>query len=171
MNITKSIKTFQAIIPSINAKYRAYANRVIELFKDRKIEKTKEAEKLLYQLGSRGKAPQSAIKKITEHYSKAEPATGKLNRSTSQNFFISGDILTVHTYNYQLKKTGAIKGSEWERPWRLFPFAPFYCACLFELVVVSMNSQNVPRDEKVLRCRSVQFTGCWFGLAVMLCDF
>ena len=65
MNLNKSIKEFKSVIPAINQKYRPYAEQVINLFQDRKIEKRKEAEKLLDQLSSRGKGPQSAIKKIT----------------------------------------------------------------------------------------------------------
>ena len=68
MNLNKSIKEFKSVIPSINQKYRPYAEQVINLFKDRKIEKRIEAEKLLDQLSSRGKGPQSAIKKITDKY-------------------------------------------------------------------------------------------------------
>jgi len=121
MNINRSINTLKSITPTINPKYRAYADTVINLFKDRKIEKTKEAEKLLYQLGSRGKAPQAAIQKITEKYSKAETVKGKLSRPTSQTFFISGDILSNVIYKSQLKKTGEIKESKaYELPPRPF---------------------------------------------------
>ena len=70
MNINKSIKEFKSVIPSITQKYRPYAEQVINLFKDRKIEKRKEAEKLLDQLSSRGKGPQSAIKKLMKNTSK-----------------------------------------------------------------------------------------------------
>ena len=44
MNIDKSVKLFKSVIPTINQKYRPYADQVINLYKDRKIEKTKEAE-------------------------------------------------------------------------------------------------------------------------------
>ena len=47
MNINKSIKEFKSVIPSITQKYRPYAEQLINLFNDRKIEKRKEAEKLL----------------------------------------------------------------------------------------------------------------------------
>ena len=67
MNLNKSIKEFKSVIPAINQKYRPYAEQVINLFQDRKIEKRKEAEKLLDRLSSRGKGPQSAIKKINEN--------------------------------------------------------------------------------------------------------
>ena len=80
MSIKKSIKDLTALLPSKTNKYRPYADQVLNLFKDRKIEKRKEAEKLLDQLASRGKAPQSAIKKLNEKYAKAESATGKLDR-------------------------------------------------------------------------------------------
>ena len=60
--INKAIKHFKSVIPSINEKYRPYADQVIKLFSERKIEKIKEAEKLLSQLSSRGMAPQTAIK-------------------------------------------------------------------------------------------------------------
>ena len=79
MNINKSIKEFKTAIPGMNKKYRPYAEQVINLFKERKIEKRREAEKLLEQLSSRGKGPQSAIRKITDKYSKAESAIGKLS--------------------------------------------------------------------------------------------
>ena len=80
MSIKKSIKELTALLPANTNKYRPYADQVLNLFKDRKIEKRKEAEKLLDQLSSRGKGPQAAINKITEKYSKAESATGKLDR-------------------------------------------------------------------------------------------
>ena len=81
--ITKSIKLFKnVILPTIAEKYRPYATQVISLFADRKIEKTKEAEKLLMQLSSRGMGPQSAITQLEKKYSKKETATGKLSRPT-----------------------------------------------------------------------------------------
>ena len=43
MNLNKSIKEFKSVIPSINQKYRPYAEQVINLFKGRKIEKRIEA--------------------------------------------------------------------------------------------------------------------------------
>ena len=65
--ITKAIKLFKSVIqPTINEKYQPFADQVIKLFTDRKIEKTKEAEKLLMQLSSRGLGPQSAINQITK---------------------------------------------------------------------------------------------------------
>ena len=109
MNINKAVKVFKSVIPSINKKYRPYAEQVVNLFKDRKIEKTKEAEKLLDQLSSRGKGPQSAITKINEKYSKAESAKGKLTRPTEQTYFISGVIHSIDTYKQKLKKAGTIK--------------------------------------------------------------
>ena len=109
MNINKSIKEFKSAIPTINQKYRPYAEQVINLFKDRKIEKRKEAEKLLEQLSSRGKGPQSAIKKITDKYNKAESAIGKLTRPTTQTYFVSGVIHNIITYKQKMKKTGEIK--------------------------------------------------------------
>ena len=69
MNINKAIKDLKTLLQSSTNKYRPYADQVLNLFKDRKIEKRKEAEKLLDQLSSRGKAPQAAITKITEKYS------------------------------------------------------------------------------------------------------
>ena len=75
-----------ALKPSKTNKYRPYADQVLNLFKDRKIEKIKEAEKLLEQLASRGKAPQAAIKKLNEKYTKAESATGKLERRELKTF-------------------------------------------------------------------------------------
>ena len=104
MNLNKSIKEFKSVIPSINQKYRPYAEQVINLFKDRKIEKRIEAEKLLDQLSSRGKGPQSAIKKITDKYSKAESAKGKLTRPTTETFFVSGITQSTITYEQKLKK-------------------------------------------------------------------
>ena len=92
----------------MNQKYRPYAEQVINLFKDRKIEKRIEAEKLLDQLSSRGKGPQSAIKKINEKYIKAESAKGKLTRPTTQTFFVSGVIHSVITYKQKMKKTGEL---------------------------------------------------------------
>ena len=90
--INRAVQEFQSLKSTINPKYRSYADEVISLFKDRKIEKTKEAEKLLMQLSSRGKAPASAIQKINEKYKKAEPATGKLTRPATQTYFINGKI-------------------------------------------------------------------------------
>ena len=109
MNINKSIKEFKTAIPGMNQKYRPYAEQVINLFKERKIEKRREAEKLLEQLSSRGKGPQSAIKKITDKYSKAESAIGKLSRPTTQTYFVSGITHSTITYKQQLKKTGTVK--------------------------------------------------------------
>ena len=109
MNINKSIKEFKTAIPGMNKKYRPYAEQVINLFKERKIEKRRGAEKLLEQLSSRGKGPQSAIRKITDKYSKAESAIGKLSRPTTQTYFVSGIIHSVITYKQKLKKTGEVK--------------------------------------------------------------
>ncbi len=114
MNIDKSIKVFKTVIPSINQKYRPYAEQIINLYKDRKIEKTKEAEKLLIQLASRGKGPQSAITKINEKYIKAESAKGKLTRPTEQTYFISGVIHSVDTYKQKMKKAGTIKERQYK---------------------------------------------------------
>ena len=116
MNINKAIQEFKSIKHTMNPKYRPYADEIINLFKDRKIEKTKEAEKLLIQLSSRGKAPASAIQKIKEKYSIAESATGKLTRPTSQTFFITGKIKTIEIYKKQLKKTGEIHERTYELP-------------------------------------------------------
>ena len=113
MNINKTIKQFRSIIPTINMKYRPFAKQVIKQFSDRKIEKTKEAEKLLDQLGSRGLAPQSAIKKLTDKYSKAVSATGKLSRQIFRpipikSYMINSFINSNDIYNYMMKKTGVI---------------------------------------------------------------
>jgi hypothetical protein len=102
------------VIPSINEKYRPYADQVVNLFKDRKIEKTKEAEKLLFQLASRGNGPKSAIAKITEKYNKAESAKGKLTRPTTQTFFVSGTTQSTITYEQKLKKAGIIKARSYD---------------------------------------------------------
>ena len=109
MSINKAIKELTALKPSKTNKYRPYADQVLNLFKDRKIEKFKEAEKLLEQLASRGKAPQAAIKKLNEKYTKAESATGKLDRRELKEYFVSGVIHTIHTYKQQFKKTGTVK--------------------------------------------------------------
>ena len=47
MNLNKAIKDLKTLLPSSTNKYRPYAEQVLNLFKDRKIEKRKEAEKLL----------------------------------------------------------------------------------------------------------------------------
>ena len=86
MNINKTIKDLKTLLPSSTNKYRPYADQVLNLFKERKIEKRIEAEKLLDQLSSRGKAPQAAITKITEKYSKQESAIGKLERRELKTF-------------------------------------------------------------------------------------
>ena len=127
--ITKAIKLFKSVIqPTINEKYQQYADQVISLFADRKIEKTKEAEKLLMQLSSRGLGPQSAIKQITEKYTKKESVIGKLSRPTPNNikqkkekeantiktFFISGMITSEDTYKASFKKTGTIKERKYQ---------------------------------------------------------
>jgi len=116
MNTKKIIQSFRGYKQSINPKYRAYADEVISLFKDRKIEKTKEAEKLLIQLSSRGKAPAAAIQKIKDKYSKAEPATGKLSRPAERSYFIKGRITMRETYTNELKKTGEIKTQFYDLP-------------------------------------------------------
>ena len=95
-------------------RYRPYADQVINLFKDSKIEKRKEAEKLLDQLSSRGKGPQAAIQKITEKYSKAESATGKLDRRELKEYFVSGVTQHIITYEQKLKKAGIIKARSYE---------------------------------------------------------
>ena len=97
-NLNKAIKELTALKPSKTNKYRPYADQVLDLFKDRKIEKRKEAEKLLEQLASRGKAPQAAINKLNEKYANAESATGKLERRELKTYFVSGTIHSIHTY-------------------------------------------------------------------------
>ena len=114
MSIKKSIKDLTAMLPSKTNKHRAYADQVLDLFKDRKIEKRKEAEKLLEQLASRGKGPQSAINKINEKYSKAESATGKLDRRELKDYFVSGITQHIITYEQKLKKSGTIKARSYE---------------------------------------------------------
>ena len=118
--ITKAIKLFKSVIqPTIAEKYQPYATQVISLFADRKIEKTKEAEKLLMQLSSRGLAPQSAIKQITEKYSKKESVIGKLSRPTPskiKTFFVSGIIKTIDIYKNKMKNTGTIKEKIYQLP-------------------------------------------------------
>jgi hypothetical protein len=49
MNINKSIKEFKTAIPGMNKKYRPYAEQVINLFKELKIEKRREAETRTYK--------------------------------------------------------------------------------------------------------------------------
>ena len=122
--ITKKIKVFKSVIlPTIAQKYRPFADQVILLFADRKIEKTKEAEKLLVQLSSRGMGPQSAIDKITKKYSKQESITGRLSRPTPKSvankiktFFVSGVIDATITYTNKLKKTGLITEQTYQLP-------------------------------------------------------
>ncbi len=109
MNLNAAVKDLKTLMPSTTNKYRPYADQVLNLFKDRKIEKRKEAEKLLEQLSSRGKGPQAAIQKITEKYSKAESAKGKLDRRELKDFFVSGTTNYIITYEQQLKKAGTIK--------------------------------------------------------------
>ena len=108
MSINKAIKELTALKPSKTNKYRPYADQVLDLFKDRKIEKRKEAEKLLDQLSSRGKGPQAAINKITEKYSKQESATGKLDRRELKTYFVSGIVHSIDTYKQKITKAGKI---------------------------------------------------------------
>ena len=61
-------------------------------------------------------APQTAIKKITEKYSKQETATGKLTRPKFETFFVSGIIKSSETYKNKLKKTGSIKEQTYNLP-------------------------------------------------------
>ena len=114
MNLNKAIKELKFQTIGMNQKYRPYADQVLNLFKDRKIEKRKEAEKLLDQLASRGKAPQAAITKINEKYNKAESATGKLDRRELKDYFVSGITQSIITYEQKLKKTGTIKVRSYE---------------------------------------------------------
>ena len=114
MNLNKAIKELKFQTIGMNQKYRPYADQVLNLFKDRKIEKRKEAEKLLDQLASRGKAPQAAINKLNEKYSKAESATGKLDRRELKDYFVSGITQSIITYEQKLKKTGTIKARSYE---------------------------------------------------------
>jgi hypothetical protein len=108
MNINKAIKDLKTLLPSSTNKYRPYADQVLNLFKDRKIEKRIEAEKLLEQLSSRGKAPQAAITKITEKYSKQESATGKLERRELKTYFVSGTFHSIDTYKQKITKAGKL---------------------------------------------------------------
>ena len=114
MSSKKSIKDLTAMLPSKTNKHRAYADQVLDLFKDRKIEKRKEAEKLLEQLASRGKGPQAAIDKINDKYSKAESATGKLDRRELKDYLVSGITQSIITYEQKIKKTGTIKARSYE---------------------------------------------------------
>ena len=66
MNIKSAVRELKFQSIAVNAKYRPCADQVFNLFKDRKIEKRKKAEKLLEQFANRGKGPQSAINKINE---------------------------------------------------------------------------------------------------------
>ena len=143
MNLNKSIKEFKSVIPAINQKYRPYAEQVVNLFKDRKIEKRKEAVKLLDQLSSRGKGPQSAIKKITEKYSKAESAKGKLMRPTTQTYFISGMVQREDTYKKKLKKLGEIK----ERSFVL-PHEPYS---------LTVKAKNKAEAEEIFQAGAKQY--------------
>ena len=104
--MNSTIKQFKSAIPSINKKYRPYADQVIKLFEERKIEKAKEAEKLLMQLSSPGLGPKSAIKKITEKYAHQKSITGRLTPAPIETFFVSGVIKSSQTYKRQLKKSG-----------------------------------------------------------------
>jgi hypothetical protein len=143
MNIDKSVKMFKSVIPTINEKYRPYADQVVNLFKDRKIEKTKEAEKLLIQLASRGNGPKSAIAKITEKYNKAESAKGKLSRPTTQTYFISGMVQREDTYKKKLKKLGEIK----ERSFVL-PHEPYS---------LTVKAKNKAEAEKIFQAGAKQY--------------
>jgi len=84
--MNSTIKQFKSAIPSINKKYQAFGNQVIKLFEERKIEKAKEAEKLLMQLSSPGLGPKSAIKKITEKYALQKSITGRLTPAPIETF-------------------------------------------------------------------------------------
>jgi hypothetical protein len=110
MNIKKITKDFSILKQLINPKYRPYADQVIELFTQRKIEKKKEAENLLFQLGSRGLGPQSAINKITNKYVKAKTVKGKLTIKQQQQYFVSGTIKSIDIYKEQTTKKGAVIG-------------------------------------------------------------
>ncbi len=87
MNINKSIKEFKTAIPGMNKKYRPYAEQVINLFRERKIEKRREAEKLLEQLSSRGKGPQSAIRKITDKKKQSRERNRQAQPTNDPNIF------------------------------------------------------------------------------------
>ena len=63
MNLNKAVKDLKALMPSTTNKDRPYADQVLNLFKDRKIEKRKEAEKLLDQLFKQRKGTTSSNNK------------------------------------------------------------------------------------------------------------
>jgi hypothetical protein len=127
---------------------------VLNLFKDRKIEKRKEAEKLLEQLASRGKAPQAAIKKLNEKYSKAESAKGKLERRELKTYFVSGIATRTITYQQQMKRTGTIKPKSFDID---TPFAVPIKAKNKECKHVDKRQrsrQQLSKDSKIQRCEN-----------------
>ena len=159
MNLNKAIKELKFQTIGMNQKYRPYADQVLNLFKDRKIEKRKEAEKLLDQLASRGKAPQAAITKINEKYSKAESATGKLDRRELKDYFVSGIINSVHTYKQQLKKTGTIRERNYniQTPYALPVRATSKAGAEIKFVAAASSSATqTGEDSNIAKTRKFQ---------------
>ena len=79
MNINKAIKELKFQTVGMNQKYRPYADQVLNLFKDRKIEKRKEAEKLLDQLA------EARRRKLRSRSSTKNTARQKAQRASSSD--------------------------------------------------------------------------------------
>ena len=105
MPVNKSDITYlQAYAFAQLPKNKTEMQRVIELFKERKIETRREAQKTIALLGSKGKKKNiQGLERLEKHIGH-ETATGKLTRYNTQKsgkkrFHISGTVHTTATYS------------------------------------------------------------------------
>ena len=108
----KDIKHIQAFVSTFQHKYKNEMNRVVELFKERKIETMREAMKTIELLGSKGKKKNIQGLERIEKQKEKETATGKLvrfnmKRGTTQKYHIGGTvhrtkILKNQSRNYEI---------------------------------------------------------------------
>ena len=89
-------------------KNRDEMRQVIELFKSRKIETLREAQKTIEFLGSKGKKNMLGLESLEKHKEK-ESAIGKLQRHNEskrplQTYHISGRIKLEKTFEKHIKK-------------------------------------------------------------------
>ena len=100
----KDIKHIQAFVSTFQHKYKNEMNRVVELFKERKIETMREAMKTIELLGSKGKKKNIQGLERIEKQKEKETATGKLvrfnmKRGTTQKYHIGGTVHRRQTYS------------------------------------------------------------------------
>ena len=107
------------LIGGLSKKNQSEIAQVIELFKDRKIERFDTARNLIHSLSSQGKKQQSVakdkVKFYDEHYlsrkdqydKKVKPPSSNSYKSPKKEFFVQGHlkVLTTYSKTYKGKKT------------------------------------------------------------------